>query len=67
VYTWATTTPDGIDAKSKLMVGFINEKLKYFKVQAISIGDISDPSDTKEQYYLMWEEFLAIYRNSAPD
>ena len=47
LYMWATTTEAGRDAKAKLTVGFINEKLRFFKIYSTSIGNTNDASSVK--------------------
>lgn len=66
LYLWATTTAAGKDAKAKLTIGFINEKLRFFKIYSSSIGNIGDASSIKEPIYDQWESYLNDYRNEAP-
>ena len=67
LYKWASTTEAGRDAKAKLTIGFINEKLRYFKIYSTSIGGTNDASSLKEPIYEQWETYLSNYRKSAPD
>lgn len=49
-----------------MIVGFINQKLKYFKIISKSIGKTIDPRDIKEPIYNQWEDYLEEYREYAP-
>ena len=47
LWTWVTTTAKGIQAKSDYTLGFIDTKLKFFKIHAVSVGAVRDPSSKK--------------------
>ena len=67
LYEWATTDTLGKNAKEAFYVGFVDGKIKYTKVKATSKGDPLDPYDKKYPFYEAWENYLAAYRENAPE
>lgn len=55
----------GEKAVSKNQLGFINNKLKYFRVDAKSIGDPRATSQTLTPIYEQWEAFLENFRQTS--
>lgn len=55
LWTWATTTELGIAAKADYTLGFFDQKLKYFKIYAVSIGAVRDASTVKLPIFEKWE------------
>lgn len=47
-------------------IGFINNKLKYFKIQATSIGKMRWPRLDKEPIFNEWTEYINTYKETAP-
>mmetsp|Transcript_35748 Transcript_35748/g.54729 ORF Transcript_35748/g.54729 Transcript_35748/m.54729 type:complete len:134 (-) Transcript_35748:579-980(-) len=66
LWSWATTTLEGLRAQQDLQVGFINRELKYMKIEATSVGDPTQPADLKLPIYDVWKDYLEDFKERAP-
>ena len=64
---WVTTTPEGQLAKFSNFVGFLDDKLVYMKIKAVSVGKAYDPYDLKNPTFIKWEALIEDYKKNAPE
>jgi hypothetical protein len=48
-------------------VGFLDDKLVYMKIRAVSVGKAYDPYDLKNPTYMKWEALIEDYKKNAPE
>jgi len=67
LYEWVTTSERGSQLKADNILGFVEEDLRFFKIEAKSRGRARDPYDINYPIYVEWETYLDTYRHRAPE
>lgn len=67
LWEWASKTEEGIQAQKQVKVGFINKKLKFIRLTALSNCKKNDTIQTMLDEYNKWEIVIDEFKNNASD
>lgn len=63
---WTSSDLKGKTVKSKKQAGFINNRLVYLEIEAVSDINFRDPFEKKSPIFDQWEALLETARAKAP-